>query len=173
MKNFLILFSLLSLSYNSSLLAQDLSKSRVALVGLTGGINEDILNGLDPRNPGSLPYTPEEKDLQDRIEKRIEKFFLDDVYDILSKRLEARSIQLEPLSVSDQVATLNEMGYPNPLIPKNVIKKKNDHYADYFLNVNLVCSKPILGGLLGCGCFDCSGGGSLVNIDCSDYMSWF
>lgn len=149
MRVILMLLFTLTLSFSSGLMAQDLSKSRVAIVGLTGGINEDILNGLDPRNITTTPYTNEEKELQTRVNKRMEKLFLDDVYDILQKRLEEKGIQLEPLSTSDKVASLNEMGYPNPLIPKNVIKKKNEDYADYFLNINIVCSKPILGGLLG------------------------
>lgn len=149
MRIILILLITWAFSFNSGLIAQDLSKSRIAIVSLTGNINEDILNGLDPRNPTNLPYTKEEKDLQGRINKRLEKFLLDDAYDIIQKYIEEKGMQLEPLSTSDKVASLNEMGYPNPLIPKNVIKKKNDDYADYFLNINIVCSKPLIGGLTG------------------------
>lgn len=149
MKVYLLLVLALALSLSTGLVAQDLSKSRVALVGFTGGINEDILNGLDPRNTTTKPYTPEENDLQARINKRLEKLYLDDAFDSLQKQLEEKGIQLEPLSTSDKVASLNEMGYPNPLIPKNVIKKKNEDYADYFLNIQLLCSKPILGGMVG------------------------
>lgn len=149
MKAIATLILVLTLSFSPDLLGQDLSKSRVAIVGLTGGINDDLLDGLDPRNINTIPYTPEEEDLQQRINNRLTKLFLDDVYDIITKRMEEKGIQLEPLSTSDKVARLNENGYPNPLIPKNVIKKKNEDYADYFLNINVICTRPILGGLLG------------------------
>lgn len=149
MKVITTLILVLILGFNADLSAQDFSKSRVAIVSLTGGINEDLLDGLDPRNTNTIPYTPEEEDLQRRINNRLGKLFLDDVYDIILKRMEEKGIQLESLSTSDKVARLNEYGYPNPLIPKNVIKKKNEDYADYFLNINVVCTKPILGGLLG------------------------
>lgn len=43
------------------------------MVSFTGGINEDVLNGLDPRNITNTPYTTEEKALQVRINKRLEK----------------------------------------------------------------------------------------------------
>lgn len=149
MKSILMLVLVGSLSFSAELLGQDLSASRVAIIGFTGGINEDVLNGLDPRRTGDVPYTSEEKELQGRIGKRLEKLFLDGAYELLQKQMEEKGIQLEPLSTSEKVATLNENGYPNPLIPKSVIKKKNDGYADYFLNINIVCSKPIIGGLSG------------------------
>ena len=149
MKIILTVAFVLTLSCCSSVFAQDLSKSRVALVSFTAGINDDVLDGLDPRNITKIPYTSEEKNLQARISKRVEKFFLDDAYNMLQKRLEEKGIQLEPLSTTDKVAILNDKGYPSPLIAKNVIKKKNDDYADYFLSINIVCSKPFVGGLLG------------------------
>jgi hypothetical protein len=149
MKLLLTLILVGSLGFSAELLGQDLSAGRVAIIGFTGGINEEVLNGLDPRRTDDVPYTSEEKELQGRVGKRLEKLFLDGAYKLLQKQLEERGIQLEPLTISEKVATLNESGYPNPLVPKSNIKKKNDDYADYFLNINIVCSKPILGGLSG------------------------
>lgn len=149
MKFTLTLFFLGLLGFSTGLLGQDLTSSRVALISFSGGINEEVLNGLDPRNVNTTPYTTEEEALQDRIRKRMEKLFLDGVHEVLQKQLEEKGIQLEPLSTSGKVATLNEKGFPNPISPKAVIKKKNEDYADFFFNINIVCSKPTLGGLSG------------------------
>jgi hypothetical protein len=134
---------------NSFLFSQDLTTARVAIISFTGAINEDILNGLDPRDLSKAPHTAEEKDLKRRIDKRLEKRFLEDAYDILRQKLDQQGIKMEPLSTSAKIANLNEKGFPNPLAPKNVIKKRNENYADFFLNIDIVCSKPFLGGLLG------------------------
>lgn len=141
-----ILFTSLVFCFCSSLLlSQDLSQFRVGLIRYDGDINEDVLNGLDSYEPVTDP----EKELVRRLDRRLEKWYQDETFDILLKELESRGIKLLPLEETAKITRLNERGYPNPLTPKKPIKKNNNNIADYFLNISINCSKPVIGGLLG------------------------
>lgn len=141
-----ILFTCLILGMHYSWgLGQDLSQFRIGLIRYSGDIDRDVLNGLD----GYEPVTDPEKELVRRLDRRLEKWYQDETFDILVKQLEGRGIQLLPLEETAKITRLNERGYPNPLTPKKPIKKKNNNIADYFLNISINCSKPVIGGLLG------------------------
>jgi hypothetical protein len=139
-KTILSFFTFCMLTFSIS--AQDLANSKVAIVRFTGDISTGILNGLDSDEPAS----DREKELANNIEKRREKFYQDDVFDIMVAKLADQKINILPLEVSDKVARLNQRGYPNPISCKSVIKKKNNGYADYFLNVSINCDKSFMGG---------------------------
>ncbi len=141
-----ILFTYLILSICSfSLSAQDLSNFRVGLIRFDGNIDQDVLNSLDKLEP----VTDAEKELLRRLDRRLQKWYQDDVFDLLLKELESRGIKLLSLEETAKLTRLNERGYPNPLTPKKPIKKKNNNIGDYFLNITINCSKPMIGGLLG------------------------
>lgn len=144
MRLFLTLFTL-SLAFNYNVTAQDLKGSKVAFVNFSGKINEDIISGLDDYTPAS----DREKKLASAIENRLEQFYQDMVFDMLVANLEAKGIKMLSLEASAEVAKLNSRGYPSPLSPKGVIKKKNKGIADYFINISVNASKPFGGGLLG------------------------
>ena len=141
-----ILFTCLILSCHFlPLSAQDLSTFRVGLIRFDGNIDQDVLNSLDKLEP----VTDAEKELLRRLDRRLQKWYQDDVFDILLKELESRGIKLLPLEETAKITRLNERGYPTPLTPKKPIKKKNNNIGDYFLNISINCSKPLIGGLLG------------------------
>ncbi|MBX2875864.1 MAG: hypothetical protein KTR30_27335 [Saprospiraceae bacterium] len=141
-----ILFTCLILcSYQLAVSAQDLSSFRVGLIRYDGNIEQDILNSLDKLEL----VTDAEKELVRRLDRRLQKWYQDEVFEILLKQLDGRGIELLPLEETAKLTRLNERGYPNPLTPKKPIKKKNNNIGDYFLNITINCSKPLIGGLLG------------------------
>lgn len=144
MKN-VMLFSFIFVFLSLPLIGQDLSQFRVGLIRYGGNINQDVLDGLD----NFKPETEAETALVRRLDQRLEKWYQDEVFDILLKQLEGRGIKLLPLEETAKLTRLNDKGYPTPLTPKKPIKKKNDNIGDYFLNITLNCSKPLIGGLLG------------------------
>lgn len=144
MKKILLFAFILPFCFNLTT-AQDLSQFRVGLIRYDGDIDQDVLNSLDNYEPMSDP----EKNLVRRLDRRLEKWYQDETFDILLKQLEGRGIQLLPLEETAKITRLNELGFPNPLTPKKPIKRKNDNIADYFLNISINCSKPLIGGLLG------------------------
>ncbi|MEZ5042649.1 MAG: hypothetical protein R2828_22315 [Saprospiraceae bacterium] len=129
----------------SQLLGQDLSQSRVALIRYDGNIEQDLLNGLD----SYTPTTEAERALVRRLDNRLQKWYQDEVFEVLLAKLKDRGIQLLPLEASEKLTRMNENGYPNPLTPKTPIKKNNNGIADFFLNITINCTKPLIGGLLG------------------------
>lgn len=141
----LMLFSSLFVFLSLPLISQDLSQFRVGIIRFGGDINQDVLNGLDNFKPESEA----ELALARRLDERLEKWYQDEVFDILVKQLEGRGIKILPLEETAKLTRLNDKGYPNPLTPKKPIKKKNDNIGDYFLNITINCSKPVIGGLLG------------------------
>lgn len=145
MKKILFLSCLIIAICSSSLTAQDLSSFRVGLIRYAGNIDQDVLNSLDKFEPVTEP----EKNLVRRLDRRLQKWYQDEVFEILLKQLEGRGINLLPLDETAKLTRLNELGYPNPLTPKKPIKKKNNNIGDYFLNISINCSKPVIGGLLG------------------------
>lgn len=140
-----MLFSSLFVLLSLPLMSQDLSQFRVGIIRFGGDINQDLLNGLDNFKPESEA----EVALARRLDERLEKWYQDEVFDILVKQLEGRGIKILPLEETAKLTRLNDKGYPNPLTPKKPIKKKNDNIGDYFLNITINCSKPVIGGLLG------------------------
>lgn len=140
-----MLFSSLFVFLSLPLMSQDLSQFRVGIIRFGGNINQDVLNGLDNFKPESEA----EIALARRLDERLEKWYQDEVFDILVKQLEGRGIKILPLEETAKLTRLNEKGYPNPLTPKKPIKKKNDNIGDYFLNITINCSKPVIGGLMG------------------------
>ena len=144
MKKILLFAFILPFCFNL-ITAQDLSQFRVGLIRYDGNIDQDVLNSLDNYEPMSDP----EKNLVRRLDRRLEKWYQDETFDLLLKQLEGRGIQLLPLEETAKITRLNELGFPNPLTPKKPIKRKNDNIADYFLNISINCSKPLIGGLLG------------------------
>lgn len=141
----ILFFSLILCSSSLMLSAQNLSNFRVGLIRFDGNIDQDILNSLDQVEL----VTDAEKELVRRLDRRLQKWYQDDVFDILLKQLEGRGIKLLPLEETAKITRLNERGYPTPLTPKKPIKKKNNNIGDYFLNISISCSKPLIGGLLG------------------------
>lgn len=140
-----MLFSSLFVFLSLPLLSQDLSQFRVGIIRFGGDINQDVLNGLDNFKPESEA----EVALARRLDERLEKWYQDEVFDILVKQLDGRGIKILPLEETAKITRLNDKGYPNPLTPKKPIKKKNDNIGDYFLNITINCSKPVIGGLMG------------------------
>ncbi len=140
-----MLFSSLFVFLSLPLMSQDLSQFRVGIIRFGGDINQDVLNGLDNFKPESEA----EVALARRLDERLEKWYQDEVFDILVKQLDGRGIKILPLEETAKLTRLNDKGYPNPLTPKKPIKKKNDNIGDYFLNITINCSKPVIGGLMG------------------------
>lgn len=140
-----MLFSSLFVFLSLPLMSQDLSQFRVGIIRFGGDINQDVLNGLDNFKPESEA----EVALARRLDERLEKWYQDEVFDILVKQLDGRGIKILPLEETAKITRLNDKGYPNPLTPKKPIKKKNDNIGDYFLNITINCSKPVIGGLMG------------------------
>lgn len=140
-----MLFSSLFVLLSLPLMSQDLSQFRVGIIRFGGNINQDVLNGLDNFKPESEA----EVTLARRLDERLEKWYQDEVFDILVKQLEGRGIKILPLEEIAKITQLNNKGYPTPLTPKKPIKKKNDNIGDYFLNITINCSKPVIGGLMG------------------------
>ena len=93
--------------------AQDLSTFRVGLIRFDGNIDQDVLNSLDKLEP----VTDAEKELLRRLDRRLQKWYQDDVFDILLKELESRGIKLLPLEETAKITRLNDRGYPTPLTP--------------------------------------------------------